>query len=249
MNNRKGIIFIIVMIGAVMVLPLSMITGCSTGMVLGDGDLAVTVEEGEAWFHEIPLFLFFTSKAPPQMAFWIEDTDGTYIETLFVTRKTATGEWLKAPGDSTQADEITRPESLPRWIHVSGHRPGEENAETDAVTGASPKKSAVLGINSSAYTHPFYIYGEINASLDFNGSYPEDAEPGAENYSGGPWGSGQPALVYRALVDPAADISQWEMELIGHSSPDGSGGEIEEDMSGITTAGDIVSSLLVSRNR
>jgi len=64
--------------------------------------------------------------ASNQYAFWIEDMDGNYINTLYVTRYTA-GEGYRR-----------RSQSIPKW--VSAARPGDmRSSEIDAITGATPR--------------------------------------------------------------------------------------------------------------
>lgn len=64
--------------------------------------------------------------ASNQFALWIEDMDGNYVDTLYVTRYTA-GEGYRR-----------RPQSISRW--VASAEPGEMRAnEIDAITGATPK--------------------------------------------------------------------------------------------------------------
>ena len=65
------------------------------------------------------------------------------------------------------------------------------------------------------------------------------------NYSGGKEGSGQPALVYAAEVDLTSGKKEFTAKLIGHSSPDGSNGEIVTDTSSLTTALHIVKSITI----
>lgn len=64
--------------------------------------------------------------ASNQYAIWIEDLDGNYIDTLYVTRYTS------------QEGHRRRPNSIPQW--VSAAKPGDMSAsEIDAVSGATPK--------------------------------------------------------------------------------------------------------------
>ena len=60
-----------------------------------------------------------------QIAVWIEDTNGKLICTLFATRFTATGGYLK------------RPVALSEWTEKSGLKNASKQ-EVDAVTGATP---------------------------------------------------------------------------------------------------------------
>ena len=95
----------------------------------------------------------------PLMAIWIEDADGNFIQTLFVTRSVATGifkygskegnRWVKAPKRA--------PQTLPYWAHKRGVKasdglfmPEPSNPVPDAYTGPTPVTGFVL--NSKADT-------------------------------------------------------------------------------------------------
>ena len=54
-------------------------------------DLKITLEKGESWLHDFPLFLGINKKNPPQIAIWLEDRDGNYLSTVYVTHKLANG--------------------------------------------------------------------------------------------------------------------------------------------------------------
>ncbi|MDR2650507.1 MAG: DUF2271 domain-containing protein [Clostridiales bacterium] len=84
--------------------------------------------------------------ASNQYAFWIEDMDGNYIDTLYVTRYTG-GEGYRR-----------RPQSIQQW--VSAARPGDmRSSEIDAITGATPKPG-----NYSVYWD--FTDGKGNAASD-----------------------------------------------------------------------------------
>jgi len=64
--------------------------------------------------------------ASNQYAFWIEDMEGNYVDTLYVTRYTA-GEGHRR-----------RPQSIRKWVSTA--KPGDmRSSEIDAITGATPK--------------------------------------------------------------------------------------------------------------
>jgi hypothetical protein len=63
--------------------------------------------------------------ATNQFAVWIEDMQGRYIKTLYVTRYTANGGWRR------------RASSIPVWVRQS-NLSSMTNAQIDAVTGATP---------------------------------------------------------------------------------------------------------------
>jgi len=64
--------------------------------------------------------------ASNQFAAWIEDTEGKYIKTLYVTKWTANGGYSK------------RPATIPMWVKKSD--PSKmTKAQVDAVSGATPQ--------------------------------------------------------------------------------------------------------------
>ncbi len=202
------------------------------------GDIEITIETGENWLHDYPLFLGITQKNPPQFAVWIEDTDGNYLSTVYATYKIAAEGWKANKGNR-------RKEALPHWCHQRGivyedglMLPTKENLLADGITGATPKENKTIRINPGNLDKPFVIKAEFNHSVDFNDSYPKDAKTGDPNYSGGNEGSGQPAVIYAQTVYP--DTKETELKPVGHSSPDGSDGNIYDDTKGLTTAKSIV---------
>lgn len=213
----------------------------------GEGNLTVSIEQGEAWLHDFPLFLGIKVKNSPQIAIWTEDMQGNYLSTIYVSHKIATQSWQMAKGNR-------RKEALPHWCHARGvvyedglYLPTKDQPFADGVSGATPREGFDVKLNPASNLKQFVIKIEINHSTDFNDSYPKDAQEGDANYSGGKEGSGQPALIYRAEVDLSKDTKTFEASLIGHSSPDGSDGEIHTDMSGLTTALDIVKRITINR--
>ena len=92
----------------------------------------------------------------------------------------------------------------------------------------------------------FRIKIEINHSTDFNESYPKSAQEGDDNYSGGKEGSGQPAVVYAADIDLTSGVTSYVASLIGHSSSDGSNGQVYTDTSTLTSALKIVEQITIT---
>lgn len=191
-------------------------------------DIRISIEQGSEWLHDFPLFMCIKKKNPPQIAIWMEDIEGNYISTLYVSHKVAHNDWQMAKGND-------RKEALPVWTHLV-----KERASVDGVSGATPRGSFDVNLNLKDQKGPFVVKVEVNHSTDFNIYYPENAKEGESNYSGGKQGSGQPALVYVAVVEPSRGCNRFEAVLAGHSSPDGSTGKIYKDMAGITTAKDII---------
>ena len=235
------------MIGAILWLSMMGISSCGEDdLHFKQGDLKISVETGVNWLHDFPLFLGIKIKNPPQFAVWVTDLDMNYIGTLYCTHKIAREGWIMNRGNRRQ-------EALPFWAHCRGIQakdglflPTKEEPLTDAVTGATPKNNYTLRFQPQVPDR-FLLFAEFNHSTDFNPTYPKQARAGESGYSGGKEGSGQPALVYRAEIDLEASVNEWELQLIGHSSPDGSDGKLYRDMKGIDSALEIVKRVVVTR--
>ena len=212
----------------------------------------LNIREGDHFMHKLKIMPFIQVKNHPQMVAWCETLGGQFISTLFITERIATQSWRSAPGDSQPKEEIRRKESLPVWSHRHGdvyadglHLPTREDPMPDAVTSATPKNGFRIQTRLPEKIESIMIYFEVNNSADFNETYTKEEEPGSRAYSGGPWGSGQPALVYGTEVDlrKLQSGTPISLELLGHSSPDGSSSEIIGDFGGVTTAKEILSGI------
>ena len=203
--------------------------------------VSVQVTIGEQWAHSFRMFLKKITTTP-QIAIWAEDADGKYLETLYVTKKFATQDWGIMSG---AADATHRVESLPYWMFKRGAAgvpsPTKKAPLPDAVTSASPKEDFTLKTNVPGETAEVFVLMELNLSFDENDAYPEKAKEQDANYNGV---SGQPAVVYRAKVNLAAP-GRYDMTLIGHSSASGKDGQLDEDVSSLTTALQIVKQAVV----
>ena len=212
-------------------------------------NVALVFEKGENFIYVLKFMNFIPIKLPPQIAVWIEDPDGNYIETLYVTEKAGTQGWQGQPG-GPPAETIRRPEALPCWSHRRGvvypdglFMPTRENPLTDAVTAASPKGNFHLNTRVPQDITTFVILAEVNLPGDYNEVYPETAAPGSPNYSAA---SGQPSIIYAATVDLSSGTKTWDLTPVGHGSPDGSDGSNNPDLSDLTTARDIISRITVT---
>ncbi len=209
----------------------------------GIGDYQLSIEPGEAWHHTFYAMGFIPIENEPQMAIWLEDTCGNFLSTVYVTERSATQGWRMAGG-------ARRPEALPRWSHRRGiaapdglYMPTANAPE--AATGATPRGSFTASFATGQ--SPAIVYAEINHSADFNQYYTAEALPGTPSYSGGKEGSGQPAIVYSALIlgEDSSEITV--LKPIGHSSPCGSDGLLRTSLDSITSALDIVSRISLKR--
>jgi len=216
---------------------------CAAALYASDskttGTLTVSITPGKYW----------KTKRGPQFAVWIEETDGTYVATLYVTQRAAEKNWLFAPGAG-------RPESLPVWYHAAGSRPVSMTPEqdkpgTDAVTSATPVTSDAIAYSVRLYAGEVYVVKvEVNHSFDYNASWPEKAKKNSTRYSGV---NGQPSVVYAATVNTrlretetddaaAPEHNGIRTELIpaGTGSVTGSDGALHNDLGLLTTALQII---------
>jgi len=214
----------------------------------GRGDLRILVEQGEHWIHDFPLFMGIKIKNAPQIAIWVEDLQGNYLSTVYVTHKVAMQSWRGNNGNP-------RKEALPHWRWstvfdgASGATPKggpEIKPFTDGITGATPRGTFDIKLRPNNTLKRFVVKIELNHSTDFNDHYPESAKEGDPNYSGGKEGSGQPAVVYAAEIDLSSGLNNVEAVLIGHSSPDGSSRHVFPDTSKLTTALHIVKRITIN---
>lgn len=77
------------------------------------GNVKISIEKGEEWVHDFPLFLGINKKNPPQIAIWLEDVHGNYLSTVYASHKTATQSWQSAGNNR-------RKEALPHWCYSRG---------------------------------------------------------------------------------------------------------------------------------
>ena len=175
-------------------------------------------------------------KFAPQLALWIQDSDGGAFQTIFVTKKASRKKFIFAPKDG-------RPESLPVWYHSGGNFSfSQSDDEIDAVTSATPK-GGFDAVKRMQLEHgkKYFIFAEVNKSFDYNEFYPKNAEKNSAEYSGV---NGQPSAVYCAEID--LENSEMKMELVGTGSIDGKSGLIENKIETLTTAKNLLEKILIS---
>ena len=152
--------------------------------------ISVAVNPGEAY-----------SKRAPQIAVWVEDSDGTYVGTLFVTKKASGNKWIGSPKDG-------RPESLPDWYKSKGQNPAEKISkdEVDATTSATPKKGIVISKDLELEKGKTYVFKcQANQSFDYNEYYTKK-NSGVD---------GQPAVLYAGEMIPDGTEKEIKLEFSG----------------------------------
>ena len=195
-----------------------------------------------------PLFLGLTYTSVPQVAFWIEDLDGNYINTIYVTQKVSNGSFVSADDIFST---VIRPESLPYWAHQrgvtygdNGVMPGTDNSDLDGITGATPQGNYDVRSQVASEHREFKVMMEINRSYDFNEFYSQDRYPDDPIYSGS-GSSGQPSVIYSAAIDLDDEQTSYIMKVAGHGHHSGANGTLFTDMAGIDTALELVKRVVI----
>jgi hypothetical protein len=211
----------------------------------GDGPtLSIDLKAG-------PSFRFFDAEhgfdMTPQIAIWVEDEEGRYVQTLYVTHSEAKSDY--SPVHEGQL--VRRPEALPVWGHARGVRsedgdfsPSRHAPLPDAVTGASPLESAYFVTPARTALPRFVVLVEVSNACDFNDYYGPHSFPDDPVYSGDGFPA-QPSAVYRGVIDTRSPARFVVLDLAGHGHVSGRDGKIDPDVSHMTTGLQIVDRILV----
>lgn len=188
----------------------------------------------------------------PIMVFWIEDENGNYIQTLYVSQSIAKGifNYGQVKDNRWVKDSKRRPAALPYWAHKRGIKaedglyiPTPDAPIADAYTGPTPQDNFILKTKSdNKLPKRFKILMEINQSWDWNEYWTNDKFPDDEDYKT----SSQPALIYMADIDMDSKKQSYFLQLIGHSHYSGKDGRLYTDLSTITTAKEIVNEIMIN---
>jgi len=192
-------------------------------------NIELIVEPGEHWQSTMKIFIF-NKKKSPQIAAWIEDSDGNYIATIAISEKSAKGNWMSAPKEG-------RPEALPVWSHKQQNY--SVTNDFGAVSSATVKGSLETNINKELLIkgNTYSIFLEINHSFDYNAHWTKE-NSGV---------NGQPSLVYHAQFI-AGQPGRIALIPIGHGSVDGTNGNITNTLENFTNALSIVQSAYIIGN-
>lgn len=191
----------------------------------------------------------------PTFVIWMEDLQGKMIRTLFVTNSYASGEfghaqlsdstWSNTPGASYQ------PAALPYWNHKKGlinessMVPTKQNPYVDAYSSATPQNNFQLIGGIQNLSSSFRILLEVNQTWDWNQYWTNGKYPGNKNYIN----SAQPSLIYAVMISKVQDRRTYHLNPIGHGHPSGDNGELFTDISTLTTAKNIFSSITVKLHK
>lgn len=187
----------------------------------------------------------------PTFAIWIEDMEGKYIETLYVTQYLGSGIFRHAKRAEgrplSKRGPAKRPSALPVWLHQRNNGifllPTPDAPVADAISGATPKNNFILStVCTQQLPTQFKVMFEINQPFDYNEYWSKELHPAEFDYNY----SAQPALVYAAVIDISKKSDKVQFELIGHSHYSGRNGELYSDVSLFPTALSIVEKMYVA---
>jgi hypothetical protein len=169
-----------------------------------------------------------------QMAIWITDANGKFIDTVYVTKKTAKDGLGNQPGGLDDKSGGPRLSTVPVWAFARGidygggnFYPPADRPLPDAVTSATPKSGEFSRTWIPAKPlkpGKYFFYIEIDKSFQKNSSH---------NYS---WYRGQPSVVWKGSFTAGRISSSGKAKIIGHGDPAGANGKIYPDVSTLTTA-------------
>ncbi len=166
---------------------------------------------------------------PPQIAIWLENRDSGIIRTIWVTRRLGKSDW------DGRVECIT---ALPYWVSRYNIATDTQGPPTifdplsDAVTGATPKKA--LTVTTSVIPGSYWNYFiEVNLSADYNDRFRAMLA------------DGQHSLIYKGAIEAVNGRINIPV-LIGRSEQMDAIDTVNVDLSGITSAVDVISKIKLS---
>ena len=204
--------------------------------------IVINIQAGKNFSHQYKMGIIKIN-ITPQIAIWLEDETGKYIETILVTEKSAKSSW----------GNVRRPEALPIWSHKRGvkysdglYMPDRKNPLPDTVTGATAKGSFIKTWNvpSSIKDGNYLLKVEVNSSFDFNETYQDKLPKNHPSYN---LVSGQPSLLWEGKVSVGKAYTT-KLKIVGHGHPAGKDGTVSSDLSGIDSALTIINSITAGSN-
>ena len=170
---------------------------------------------------------------PPQFAIWLECKKTEDIRTVFVTYRTATGNFIGKSGCMV---------SLPIWIGAFRKETGRNNfpvppnPASDAVTGATPQTKEFTVSLDIPKKSEWRYFVEINVAADYTPEFPSVQQDGTIDAQG----NGQPSIVYMGEISGTPG-EQSKPVLTGRSEQLFFSDEINRDLTGIRNAKDVFS--------
>lgn len=180
------------------------------------------------------IFRITLSQKNCQLAIWLADEKGVFVDTIYVTNKVAKKGMGNRGGGLDDKWRGSRLSVLPVWAHQrhidyggGNFYPTKEKPLPDAITSATSKAGEFVWIwepDRTIKPGEYFYYVEINQSFDKNEH---------NDYS---WYRGQPSVVWSGNLLVGYQISESKAKIIGHGHVAGTDGEINPDLSTLTTS-------------
>jgi hypothetical protein len=178
----------------------------------------------------------------PSLSVWVEKTDSSYLQTLYISKSVATGTYdhISKSNGKWIAGEANYPAALPYWSHKSNFKndkgqyyPTKSNPVPDAYTGATPLNSfELISKFDKAIDGKYIVLLEVNQTWDWNEYWTNSKFPDDADYKT----SCQPSVVYAVEIDTRSSVKEYYLKAIGHGHYSGSDGKLYPDLSTLTTA-------------
>ena len=185
----------------------------------------------------------------PSFVIWLEDTEGKYMKTIFITQSYASGifghaaltdsTWDNKPGESIQLA------ALPYWTFKKGLInnkvlvPTKEHPFLDAYSGETPKSNFRFDSNLKSEKDTFRILIEVNQPWDWNNFWTNNKYPESKSYKH----SAQPSIIYAVTINKT--IKEYYLNPIGHGDPKGESGELFTNLTTLSSAKEIFKSVRI----
>ncbi len=169
-----------------------------------------------------------------QIAIWLVDDQGVFVDTVYVTKKVAKKGLGNKSGKLDSKLRGPRLSVLPVWAHQRGvdyggnnFYPTKDRPLIDAISSATPKSGKFTWLwQPQKILKPgkYYYYIEVNKCFDQNDHH---------DYS---WYRGQPSVIWQGTLLVGDQISEGKAKILGHGHVAGIDGKINPDLSTLTTA-------------
>jgi hypothetical protein len=199
-------------------------------LLLWGSQVVAQAKEG----HQALSFRIFLSGQKSQMAIWLTDEKGVFVDTVYVTRKVAKKGLGNRSGGLDDKWGGARLSTLPVWAYSRGvdygngnFYPPKNKPLPDAITSATTKAGEFVWEwkpKNALKPGKYFYYIEVNKSFDKNEHH---------KYS---WYRGQPSVVWRGSIQAGNQILKSEAKIIGHGHVAGKDGKINSDLSTLTTS-------------
>ncbi|HBF89087.1 MAG TPA: hypothetical protein DDX39_10635 [Bacteroidales bacterium] len=185
----------------------------------------------------------------PTFVVWLEDLNGNYIKTIYITKSYASATFKHAAlSDTTWSDKAgqsIKPSALPYWTHKKGKLkdgnlvPTQASPFVDAFSGATPKSNFTIKSNIGNNNEMFNLLVEVNQTWDWNEFWTNAKYPESKNYKY----SAQPSLIYSARI--SKEEAEIYLNPVGHGDAKGETGKLFTDISTLTSAKEIFEKIIV----